>query len=66
MTVKADAAKQLFGVKTSHLAWAVIDTGIDARHPAFAAQVAQRLSNPASWPHSISRCSRIFFPKARR
>lgn len=38
MTVKADAAKQLFGVKTSHLAWAVVDTGIDAQHPAFIAQ----------------------------
>jgi serine protease AprX len=37
MTVKADAAKQLFGVKTSHLAWAVVDTGIDASHPAFMA-----------------------------
>ncbi len=35
ITVKADAAKKLFGIKTSHLAWAVIDTGIDARHSVF-------------------------------
>lgn len=37
LTVKADAAKQLFGIKTGQLAWAVVDTGIDARHPAFMA-----------------------------
>jgi serine protease AprX len=35
VTVKADAARRLFNVKTSHLCWAVIDTGVDARHPVF-------------------------------
>jgi serine protease AprX len=35
-TVKADAAIQLFSVSTADLAWAVVDTGIDAKHPAFA------------------------------
>ena len=37
-TVKADAAKQLFSVKTAHLAWGIIDTGIDAQHMAFYAK----------------------------
>ena len=34
-TVKADAANYLFNIDTSDLAWAVIDGGIDAQHPAF-------------------------------
>jgi subtilisin family serine protease len=34
-TVKADAATQLFSVNTADLTWAVVDTGIDATHPAF-------------------------------
>jgi subtilisin family serine protease len=34
-TVKADAAKRLFDLKMSNIAWAVIDTGIDAHHKAF-------------------------------
>ncbi|HKY05431.1 MAG TPA: S8 family peptidase [Blastocatellia bacterium] len=33
--VKADAAKTLFKVDCSDLTWAVIDSGIDGRHPAF-------------------------------
>jgi hypothetical protein len=35
LTVKADAAARLFDMKTSGIRWAVLDTGIDARHPAF-------------------------------
>jgi hypothetical protein len=34
--VKADAARRLFNIDCSHLTWGVIDSGIDARHPAFA------------------------------
>jgi serine protease AprX len=36
MAVKADAASWLFAIKTAGIRWAVLDTGIDARHPAFA------------------------------
>jgi subtilisin family serine protease len=35
VTVKADAAEQVFGVDCSEIGWAVVDSGIDARHPAF-------------------------------
>jgi serine protease AprX len=35
MAIKADAAKRLFEVDTKGIAWAVLDVGIDARHPAF-------------------------------
>ncbi|MEU6393635.1 S8 family serine peptidase [Streptomyces sp. NPDC046939] len=34
-TVKADAAEQLFSVDCSGLVWAVVDSGVDATHPAF-------------------------------
>jgi subtilisin family serine protease len=35
MAVKADAASRLFDVNTDGIRWAVLDTGIDATHPAF-------------------------------
>ena len=35
LAVKADAARLLFSIDTSRITWAVIDSGIDARHPAF-------------------------------
>jgi serine protease AprX len=38
--IKADAARRLFEVKCNEIRWAIIDSGIDAEHPAF------RLRNP--------------------
>ena len=35
VAVKADAANRVFELSCRELAWAVIDSGIDARHPAF-------------------------------
>lgn len=35
-TIKADAAEAVFGVDCATITWAVVDTGIDARHPMFA------------------------------
>jgi hypothetical protein len=35
MTVKADAAARVFESRTAGIRWAILDTGIDARHPAF-------------------------------
>ena len=35
LAVKADAARRLFDISCADLAWAIIDSGIDARHPAF-------------------------------
>ncbi|HTU65371.1 MAG TPA: S8 family peptidase [Steroidobacteraceae bacterium] len=34
-TTKADAARRLFDIKCDKLCWAIVDSGIDARHPAF-------------------------------
>lgn len=36
LATKADAARRLFELSCDGLAWAVIDSGIDATHPAFA------------------------------
>jgi hypothetical protein len=35
LAIKADAARRLFDISCSDLSWAIIDSGIDARHPAF-------------------------------
>lgn len=35
-TIKVDAAENVFGVSSRAIRWAIIDSGIDARHPAFA------------------------------
>jgi subtilisin family serine protease len=35
LAIKADAARRLFAISCRDLTWAMIDSGIDARHPAF-------------------------------
>lgn len=37
-TIKADAATLLFDLRCSDICWAVVDSGIDATHPAFSAR----------------------------
>lgn len=44
MAVKADAARRLFEINCSKLTWAIVDSGIDARHPAF--RVRDKLGKP--------------------
>jgi len=39
-TIKADAATLLFDLRCDDICWAVIDSGVDARHPAFQARDA--------------------------
>ncbi|MGE0144236.1 MAG: S8 family peptidase [Planctomycetota bacterium] len=34
-TIKADAAERTFAAAADDITWAILDTGIDARHPAF-------------------------------
>jgi len=46
LTVKADAAARLFEAETAGIRWAVLDTGIDARHKAFGRRVSQKLVKP--------------------
>lgn len=51
-TVKADAATRLFSISTGNLVWAVVDTGIDALHPAFCtkSETGQPLVDTAGEP----------------
>ena len=44
--VKVDAAQRVFEINTNNLAWAVLDTGIDATHPAFRPSEEQRRRKP--------------------
>lgn len=44
LAVKADAARRLFDISCRELTWAIIDSGIDAGHPAF------RLRQPKGGP----------------
>src|SRR5258707_6202862 len=46
--IKADAARRVFDSSCAELRWAVIDSGIDARHPAFRRRDAQ--GKPAREP----------------
>jgi subtilisin family serine protease len=48
LTVKADAAGRLFDARTTGIRWAVLDTGIDATHPAFARRGPQARAKPAA------------------
>lgn len=45
-TMKADAAQRLFDLCCSSLTWAVIDSGIDALHPAFRARIGKEDGAP--------------------
>jgi serine protease AprX len=45
--VKADAAVALFNIDCSSIAWAVIDCGVDARHPALCARSEDGSLKPA-------------------
>ena len=42
-TIKADAATLLFDLRCNDICWAVIDSGVDATHPAFARRGADGL-----------------------
>ncbi|HEV7515379.1 MAG TPA: S8 family serine peptidase, partial [Thermoanaerobaculia bacterium] len=35
LAIKADAARRLFNIACGELAWAIVDSGVDAGHPAF-------------------------------
>jgi hypothetical protein len=35
LAIKADAARRLFNISCADLAWGIIDSGVDASHPAF-------------------------------
>jgi hypothetical protein len=46
LAIKADAAVRLFDIRCEDIRWAVIDSGIDARHPAFWARAEGKICVP--------------------
>jgi hypothetical protein len=52
LAVKADAAERLFSVRCADLRWAVLDTGIDATHPAFRRRDENGELREWAWPHT--------------
>ncbi len=54
VTIKADAAEQVFGVDCSEIGWAVVDSGIDANHPAFALRPPYNAVPPPVMPTRIA------------
>jgi hypothetical protein len=65
-TVKADAARRVFGIDCGALRWAVVDSGIDATHPAFwrrnqsRGPIAQDGSDPDDQFQNPSRIRRTY------
>jgi hypothetical protein len=48
LAIKADAARRLFNISCGDLAWAVVDSGVDARHPAFRQRSSDAAGTPAT------------------
>jgi serine protease AprX len=64
-TVKADAAQRVFEVDTSGLAWAVIDGGIDATHPAFRRRDADGVPRASPYGDGSTVIATLDFTKLR-
>ncbi|HEX5716869.1 MAG TPA: S8 family peptidase [Thermoanaerobaculia bacterium] len=62
LAIKADAARRLFEISCGELAWAVIDSGIDARHPAFRQRKKEVLYSKKPFNNEkgkLENCTRI-------
>lgn len=57
VSTKADAATRLFDLSCSKLTWAVIDSGIDATHPAFRRRQGDKAVELDR--EAIGRCTRV-------
>jgi serine protease AprX len=57
LAVKADAAERVFAIRCEGLRWAIVDTGIDATHPAFGRrdEEGKLVEPPAEGPGDSSR-----------
>lgn len=57
--VKADAADRVFGLSCSKLSWVIIDSGIDAQHPAFRRRVKDGSLHPLDPTTKWGSASRV-------
>jgi hypothetical protein len=58
-TIKADAAEKVFDIDCSDITWAIVDTGIDARHPMFKATPARDDPGADATPPPTPQPSRV-------
>lgn len=61
LTVKGDAVQKLFDIHCSGITWAIVDSGVDARHPAFRDSQKDPAPGqaPLPWPQT-TRVERSF------
>ena len=62
LTVKGDAVQKLFDIHCKDITWAVVDSGVDARHPAFrnpAIALVDESGQPLPW-FKTTRVERTF------
>ncbi|MDH3524746.1 MAG: S8 family serine peptidase [Acidobacteriota bacterium] len=50
--IKADAAESVFHQPAGHIRWAIVDSGVDARHPGFARRDQSGAIKPECWRRS--------------
>ncbi|MEZ5077332.1 MAG: S8 family peptidase [Solirubrobacterales bacterium] len=65
LAVKADAAERVFSVSCEPLRWAIVDTGIDAAHPAFRRRDPQGTPTPGEWPQQTRVLATYDFTRLR-
>jgi hypothetical protein len=58
-TIKADAATLLFGLRCNDIRWAIVDSGIDATHPAFGVRDADGTLTATSRVHATYDFTRL-------
>jgi serine protease AprX len=57
--IKADAAIRLFNIRCNRVCWAIVDSGVDARHPAFRVRDKRGRLAPIPRGHDASAYSRV-------
>ena len=58
-SIKADAAIRLFNIRCNRICWAIVDSGIDARHPAFRVRDQRGKLKPIPRGQDPSASSRV-------
>ncbi len=53
VATKADAASRLFNLSCAKLRWAIIDSGVDAKHPAFRRRIQGGADNGKPYPDAF-------------
>ncbi len=65
-TLKAEAAYRVFGVRCDNLSWAVLDSGVDATHMAFAAKESEEESEEGKSKPAVKKAASRRTKKAAR